>query len=279
MESSFSLDVGLGLDKAHVLITGAAGQIGQVVVRAFISAGAYVSALDINESRMILEHERLQWLVIDITDEGRLQQAFEQARAKFGLVSTCIAAAGLDLSFIPHHNSVCDLPLDQWKRTIDVNLTGTFLTAKTWLREIRDHVDPSTRNVSLIIFGSEAGVFGVPGNADYATSKAGIQYGLARSLAPEASRIFSNARVNAIAPGPVDTPQFRKECAESKDAQYLESEATISLRRSIPMESVAKVCVMLASENYSGSITGQIIPIDNGKAGRILWLPNGNAGW
>jgi NAD(P)-dependent dehydrogenase (short-subunit alcohol dehydrogenase family) len=273
------MDVSLGLDGTHILITGAAGQIGQSIVRAFLSAGAHVTAIDINESRMTLQHEKLIWLTADITDEESMQQAFDDAVRARGVVSTCVAAAGLDLSFIPHHESICDLPLDQWQRTISVNTTGTFLTARTWLRGIRDLWQSAGRNVSLIIIGSEAGSFGVPGNADYATSKAAIQYGLVKSMAPEAVRILSRARVNAVAPGPVDTPQFRKECAETEGVQYTEAEATVALRRSVPVEAVARACLMLASENYSGNITGQVIPVDSGKSGRLLWQQDGQPGW
>lgn len=171
------------------------------------------------------------------------------------------------------------MPVEQWKRTLDVNTTGTFLTARAWLRAVRDHAQESTRNVSLLVMGSEAGVFGVPGNADYATSKSAIQYGLVKSLAPEAALVFNRARVNAVAPGPVDTPQFRKECGEDVDTRFRESEATVALKQSVPMQAVAKTCLMLTSENFSSSVTGQVIRVDGGKSGRVLWLPNGDQGW
>lgn len=121
--------------------------------------------------------------------------------------------------------------------------------------------------------GSEAGQFGVTGNPDYACSKAGIQYGLMRSLTPDAANIFHRARVNAISPGPVDTPQFRKECEADQSGQsaWLESQATVALKRAVPMQDVAKLCCFLASESYSSSITGQVIPIDNGKSGKVFW--------
>ena len=99
----------------------------------------------------------------------------------------------MSLSEIEH------LSLDDLQNTV-----GTFVTAKQWLSSVRRQVafaEKQQRNVSLIIIGSEAGTFGVLGNPDYAASKSAVQYGLVRSLAPDAARILATARVNAIAPG------------------------------------------------------------------------------
>lgn len=274
------LEIGLGLENTHVIVTGAAGQIGQIIVKAFLAAGAYVSGFDIKSPTTNYEHNSLSWYKVDVTDELALEEAFVEASRVSGLhVTACVAAAGLDLSFITHHTSICDMPLNQWTQTMSVNATGTFLTARAWLRSIKDHAAETSRNVSLVIIGSEAGVFGVPGNADYAASKAAIQYGLMRSLAPEAVRIFQGARVNAIAPGAVDTPQFRKECTQDDYALYQESEATVATRRSIATESVAKTCLMLTSDNFSRNISSQIIQVDGGKSGRLLWHANGSPAW
>jgi NAD(P)-dependent dehydrogenase (short-subunit alcohol dehydrogenase family) len=267
------MDLSLGFEGTHVVVTGGAGYIGTAVVQAFLSAGATVSAFDISEEKMGLRHERLHWKVADITSESSLEAAFREAHARHGVVSTCIALAGLDLSYLPQHASLCDMPLSQWQRTHRTNAEGTFLTARTWLRNIRSHADPSTRNVSLVIIGSEAGTFGVTGNADYGSSKSAIQYGLVQSLVKDVVNIHPRARVNAVAPGPVDTPQFRKECAEDSSALWMEAQATVALKTPVPTESVARTVLFLASENWSGNTTGQVLMVDSGKSGKVHWLP------
>lgn len=75
-----------------------------------------------------------------------------------------------------------------------------------------------------------------------------------------------------MAPGPVDTPQFRRECAENPDQLWLDSQATTGLRKPVPPESVAKSILFLASENWSGSITGQVLNVDSGKQGKVMWM-------
>ena len=82
------------------------------------------------------------------------------------------------------------------------------------------------RNVGLIIVGSESGHFGERGNADYAAGKSAVQIGLVRSLMADVSRIWPGGRINAVARGPVDTEQFRKECRENPELLYLDAQAT-----------------------------------------------------
>lgn len=265
------MDLSLGLEATHVVVTGGAGYIGTVVVAAFLAAGAFVSAFDINESKMTLKHERLDWHVVDIASEVAIETAFEHARVKHGVISTCVALAGLDLSYLPHRQSLCDMPLSQWQRTHKTNVEGTFLTARTWLRNIRSYADPSTRNVSLIIIGSESGVFGETRNADYAASKSAIQYGLVQSLVKDLVKIHPRARVNAVAPGPVDTPQFRKECAEDEHALWMDAQATVALKMPVSMDNVARTVLFLASERWSGNTTGQVLMVDSGKSGKVHW--------
>ncbi|KAK5258128.1 hypothetical protein LTR40_008521 [Exophiala xenobiotica] len=250
---SEGFDTSLGLEGSHVLVTGSTGAIGSLVVQAFLSAGAFVSAFDITEPKSRTEHERLLSQTVDITDETGLEQAMENARAKFG-------------------HSLADMPLADWRRIMNVNVDGTFLTCRAWLRGIRKHATTETRNISAVVFGSEAGRFGVATCAPYATSKSAIQYGLVKSLARDAVDINPNCRVNAIAPGPVDTAQFRNECEADGLAMWREAEATVALRKPVAIAAVARACLFLASDNYAGNITGQLLPVDGGKSGSLLWL-------
>lgn len=278
-------DLSLSLEDSVAIVTGAAGQIGSVIVDALLAAGCYVGAFDINPPADSTPRQRLMWTRVDITDEESVRTAWSGvARRSGGRVPTiCICAAGLDLSFIDHHQSAADMSVSQFRRTLDVNTTGTFITAKTWLAHLRGSIvaNPALRdtlrNVSLVIIGSEAGVLGVSSNADYAASKSAIQYGLMKSLAPDATRILDRAIVNAIAPGAVDTPQFRKECAADPGALWIDAQATVVSRKAVAIEHIARTCVLLASEKWSGSTTGQVIRVDGGKSGRLFWDQHGAA--
>jgi NAD(P)-dependent dehydrogenase (short-subunit alcohol dehydrogenase family) len=131
------------------------------------------------------------------------------------------------------------------------------------------------QNISLILFSSEAASMGVKSNADYSSSKAGLQ-GLISSLAPDVVNLHPRARVNAVAPGAVDTPQFRKECAEDPHTRWIESEATVAQKRAVPIDAVARTCLFLASDRFSSSITSQVIQINGGKGGKMFYLSDGS---
>lgn len=269
------MDIGLNLNGTHVLVTGGAGFIGTSTVQAFLSTGAVVTALDINESKMTLSHPNLTWAKCDITSESGLESAFEDARQRTGkVVQCCIALASLDFSALPHHDSIVDMPLAQWRRTHQVNIEGTFLTARTWLRQVKAHAKPDTSNLSLIIVGSESGKYGERTNPDYSTGKAAVQVGLLQALTADTPRIHPSARVNAIAPGPVDTPQFKKECAENPDQLYADAQGTVPLKKPVPESAVAKGILFLASENFSAHVHGQLLDVASGKQGKVMWLPS-----
>jgi len=242
-------------------------------VEAFLAAGASVTCLDINPDKVKLDHPQLFTVKGDISSESSVQDAFRQARERFGTVHTCVALASLDFSVLPHHESLIDMSLEQWQRTFTVNVQGTFLTAREWLRNIKtDAKKEGMRNVGLIIIGSESGHFGERGNADYASGKAAVQVGMIQSLKGDVVRIYPSARVNAVAPGPVDTPQFQREIKANPDQLWLDAQATTALRKPVPTSAVAKSIVFLASENWSSHIHGQVLNVDSGKQGKVHWM-------
>ncbi|KAI9654940.1 MAG: hypothetical protein M1821_005693 [Bathelium mastoideum] len=269
-----TMDLGLDLEGTHVVVTGGSGQIGSGVVRAFLSAKCYVTSIDIVSPPSDSTHDNFLALKSDITDEKGFENAWQTAETKFGPVRCCVALASLDLSFLEQHDSLADMEMSQWRRTLDINVGGTFLTARTWLRSLRRSQSQETqkdKNVSLIIVGSESGFFGVRGNPDYAAGKSAVQFGLLRSLAADAPRIWPGARVNAIAPGAVATPTFWEECQESPEAYWLEAQATVAQKRPVSIEKVAKTILFLASDAWSGDVHGQVLQIDCGKQGRVMW--------
>lgn len=131
---------------------------------------------------------------VDVSNPAAISKGFEKAISTFGIIQVCVALAATDLSYLPHHSSVADLPFEQWQSTFNVNVHGTFLTCQQWVRQVKAHAVPSTRNLSLIIIGSESGTFGERSNPDYASGKSAVQYGLVNSLKQDIVRIHPEAR-------------------------------------------------------------------------------------
>ncbi|KAF1986500.1 NAD(P)-binding protein [Aulographum hederae CBS 113979] len=275
-----TMDLSLGLEGTHVLVTGGAGHIGSVVISAFIAAGARVSSFDVAhppnapvQPGLVNPFE----FHADITSEESLDTAWDRAVEKNGVIQCCVALAALDLSVLDHHESITTMSVEQFRRTLDVNVTGTFLVAREWLRGLQGvkHASarqtPKLRNLSLIIVGSESGTFGERTNPDYATSKSAVQGGLLKSLMADAPRVWPGARVNAIAPGPVDTLRFQKECQENPAQLYMDAQATVALGEPVAMDVVARSIVYLASERWSGNVHGQVLSVDSGKQGKVMW--------
>jgi NAD(P)-dependent dehydrogenase (short-subunit alcohol dehydrogenase family) len=274
-----SLD--LSLTDSHVLITGGAGLIGESVVHHFVTAGAKVSSLDITYApgppfTASSPKGQYQCIHCDISSEASVARAFSDAASSFGPVEVCIALASLDYSVL-EHAQITEASFAQMKRVLDVNVAGTWLTAREWLRGLKSaasqHPKPALKNVSLVIIGSESGRFGERFNADYSMAKSAVQGGLLQSLKAEAPRVWEGARVNAVAPGAVDTERWRQECREDPRLEWAETMATTALKKAVPTPAIAKAILFLASENFSGNVHGQVVNVDSGKTGKVMWMP------
>lgn len=228
------LTIGLGLEATSVVVTGGKGLIGRVVVDHFLAAGARVASLDINYpidggSRSDSTDSAFAAIHCDVSNEHSVQQAFATATTLNGPVDICIALASLDLSVLSP-SSFANASISQLQRVLDVNVTGTFLTAREWIRGVRQaKADGKTMNhPNLIIIGSESGHFGERQNADYSLAKSAVQGGLLMSLRAEVPREWPGARVNVVAPGPVETERWHVECQTNPGQYYVEAQATVT---------------------------------------------------
>ena len=243
----------------RVLVTGASGGIGAACAREFAAEDCEVVAhyhrgRDRAEA-LAAEFPRIQLAQADLTDEEEVDRLFAAA----GPLDVCAAVAGVWPS---EDVPVWELPLSRWEETLRANLTATFLTARGFLRGVAERGEGS-----LVLVGSTAGLFGEAGHADYAAAKSAILHGLLLSLKNEVVRVAPRVRVNAVAPGWTESPMTRGFVDEEHVRRI---SRTMALRKVARPEDVARQVVMLASDELSGHVTGQVVTIAGGMEGRVL---------
>jgi 3-oxoacyl-[acyl-carrier protein] reductase len=252
-----------GLAGKGVVVTGASGGIGSACARAFAAEGAHV-VVHYHHGRERAEAvaEELGGAPVvgaDLTDEAAVENLFDEARDALGTVDVCAAVAGVWPSA---DQPVWELPLERWEATLRANLTATFLTAQEFLREVQRN-----GHGSLVLVGSTAGRFGEAGHADYAAAKSAIQVGLLLSLKNEIVRIAPRARVNAVAPGWTVSPMTR---GTLDDALVDRISRTMALRKVAVADDIARAVVVLASDELSGHVTGELVTVAGGMEGRTV---------
>jgi 3-oxoacyl-[acyl-carrier protein] reductase len=196
----------------------------------------------------------------DLTREDEVDRMFADVVEGLGGVDVCAAVAGV---WPEEDVPVWELPLERWRATVDANLTATFLTARGFLREVA-----KSGHGSLVMVSSTAGMFGEAGHADYASAKAAIAHGLLRSLKNEVVRVAPRARVNVVAPGWTESPMTRD--ALEDPVLVARVTRTMPLRKVASPEDVARQIVVLASDEISGHVTGQVVLVAGGMEGRLL---------
>ncbi len=254
-----------------VLVTGASGGLGGDLVRAFVREGARVVAhySEHGERAEELTHElgeRCVPLGADLTLEADVERLFAEIEAGLGPVEVLVANAGV---WPPDEVPVLDLTLKQWNATLAADLTSVFLSAREFFRGVKRHglTDPA-----LVLMGSTAAVFGEAGHADYAAAKAGVVYGLTRTLKNEITRLAPRGRVNVVCPGWIVTPLTQPLMSDA--AQLRRVLQTIPLRKIGRPHDVAMAVVYLASGSLSGHVSGQVLTVSGGMEGRVLYEPD-----
>jgi 3-oxoacyl-[acyl-carrier protein] reductase len=246
-----------GLRGKRVLVTGASGGIGSACVRAFLEEGAQVVA-HYNRGRERAEAlGEVELVQADLTREDEVERLFAAA----GELDACAAVAG---AWPREDVPIWELPLERWERTIRENLTATFLTARGFLRGVarRGHG-------SLVLVGSTAGIFGEAGHSDYASAKSAVVHGLLLSLKNEVVRVAPGARVNAVCPGWTRSPMTRHDLEDPAHVERVTQ--TMALRKVAVPDDISRQVVVLASDELSGHVTGQVVVAAGGMEGRVLW--------
>ncbi|MDI3473051.1 MAG: 3-oxoacyl-[acyl-carrier protein] reductase [Thermotogaceae bacterium] len=238
-------------DKIAV-VTGATGDIGSKICEVFISEGATVIGLEKNDEKFDeLSNkfgESIEFFKVDITDSAKLKEVVNEISKKYSKIDILVNNAG-----ITKDNLFLIMSEKEFIDVINVNLIGTFLVTKEVARVMRKQKEGSIINISSVV-----GIDGNVGQANYSASKAAI-IGLTKTLAKELTMKGEKIRVNAIAPGFIES-RMTVNIPDNLKNKVLER---LCIKRFGRPEDVAKLVLFLASDD-SQYITGQVIRIDGG---------------
>lgn len=230
------------LDNKIAVVTGGGRGIGAATAQLFAAEGARVvvasRSQDELESVCAGSQGRIAGVVTDVAQESEVSRLFEETKRRFGLIDILVNNAGI-LRLAP----LQDMTAQDWDAVLSVNLRGSFLCAREAFRQMRQ----AGRGGSVINISSLAGIRGVEkfrGTSAYAASKHGL-IGLTEVMAVEGRPL--GIRVNAIAPGAVDTKMLR--------------EGDTTLKTSTKPEDIAKTVLYLADDNASPKVTGAVMEI------------------
>ncbi|HTR13952.1 MAG TPA: glucose 1-dehydrogenase [Roseiarcus sp.] len=237
------------------LITGAASGIGRATVGLFHAEGARLAATDRNEAGLAaLKGEADLILPQDVADEARWREVVDIAIAKFGRLDILVNSAGIALK-----GNIETATLDDWRKTLSVNVEGTFLGCREAIRAMK-----ATGGSSIVNLSSVAGIIGDAQSAAYCASKGAVRL-LTKSAALHCARVGYNIRVNSVHPSFADTPMVQELIASSKNPERIRE----GLMRAAPLgrmgrpEEVAAAILYLASDE-SAFTTGAEIVVDGG---------------
>jgi len=235
------------------VITGTASGIGAETARLFRAEGASVVGVDLNAS----EDVDLS-LEADVTDEDAVRGVYERTQSEYGRIDVLFNNAGISP---PDDGSVLDTSLEAWRRVQEVNLTSVFLCCKHGIPHLLDSGGGSVINTASFV----AIMGAATSQISYTASKGGV-LALSRELGVQFAR--SGVRVNALCPGPVDTPLLQELYASDPEAAARRL-IHVPMGRFARAREIANAVLFLASDD-STFVTATGFLVDGGIAGAYV---------
>ena len=242
-----------------VIVTGGASGMGAACARLLADAGAQVVIVDLNGDAAANVAAGIGATVLagDVTSSVFCDEAVAETVDRHGTLDALVNAAGTIV-----RADALGTNDDDWYRQFRVNVDGTFFMCRAAVRAMQPH-----GSGAIVNFGSIWGGTGGQGHTAYCAAK-GAVHNLTRAMALDHAR--DGIRINAVAPGEVDTPMLR---AAGRATPATDEELAAMAERTIPMarlarpEEIARVVVFLASDQAS-YMTGAIVPVDAGYTAR-----------
>jgi len=249
----------LDLKGHRVLVTAGASGIGLATARAFAAEGARVLVCDVDRNAlaaMATDDAAIATVEADVSKPADVARLFGEVDARLGGLDTLVNNAG-----IAGPTAACeDVKLEDWQRTLDVNLTGMFLCAQQAIPRLKQ-----STNGSMVNLSSAAGRFGFALRSPYSASKWGV-IGLSKSLSIELGG--AGVRVNAICPGAVAGDRIDRVIAGKAKVRDVPFDVVrdeflgkTSLKRFVSADDIANAIVFLSSK-VGANIDGHALPID-----------------